>query len=64
MSEAIEYADVANSLTASTTTISSPFTIRFRVLGGSPGGFTFPFSNESLTEPLLQFIKEDEHAEN
>lgn len=37
--------------------LSKTFKIQFTVLGALPGGFQFPFSNESLTEKKLQFVK-------
>lgn len=44
--------------------LSKTFKIQFTVLGAFPGGFQFPFSNESLTEKKLQFVKmkEDSNA--
>lgn len=34
-------------------------TLTFRVTGGEDSAFQFPFSNESLTEAKLQFLKEE-----
>lgn len=43
-----------------TLTITQSFVLRFKVNGAQAKAFTFPFSNESLTENLIQFIKEEE----
>lgn len=42
--------------------LSKTFKIQFTVIGALPGGFQFPFSNESLTEKKLQFIKTKEDS--
>lgn len=38
--------------------VKESFKIFFRVIGAEAAGFEFPFSNESLTENKIQFIKE------
>lgn len=43
---------------STTVTAEDVFTVRFTIIGALPSGFTFPFSNESLEEKLLQFVKE------
>lgn len=42
-----------------TVPITGVIKITFALLGGKPKPFTFPFSNESLTENLLEFIEEE-----
>lgn len=38
--------------------VKDSFRVLFKVIGAEPAGFEFPFSNESLTENRIQFIKE------
>lgn len=38
--------------------VNERFTISFAIYGAAKSWFEFPFSNESLTENLLQFKKE------
>lgn len=38
--------------------VNQIFFIGFKVLGAKPASFTFPFSNESLYENKIEFIKE------
>lgn len=40
--------------------VTNRIKITFDVMGASPKPFTFPFSNESLTEDLIQFVREDD----
>lgn len=42
-----------------TLSITQRFTVSFKINGAQAKAFTFPFSNESLTENLIQFIKEE-----
>lgn len=37
--------------------LNEHFSIQFRISGALPVGFTFPFSNESLDERLLELIE-------
>ena len=41
--------------------VGESFKIQFTVAGGS-SGFFFPFSNESVTEKLIEFLKEDDNG--
>lgn len=54
----MELLDVNSSKTV--LSIGELFTISFKIEGALPAGFTFPFSNESKTVPLLEFIKKEE----
>lgn len=53
----MEILDVLTSKTFLET--EEPISIRFRVIGGEDKGFFFPFHNESLTEPRIQFVNEE-----
>lgn len=39
--------------------VGESFSILFKVIGAEGAGFEFPFSNESLTENLIQFVKRE-----
>lgn len=57
----MEILDVATEKT--TVDISTVIKISFKITGAQPLCFTFPFSNESLTESKLEFVKEELHAD-
>lgn len=42
--------------------VNETFRIFFKVIGAQALAFTFPFSNESLTESKLQFLREDNNG--
>lgn len=44
-------------LTPKTVDVNGKFRVAFSVIGAEAAGLEFPFANESLTEPLLQFVK-------
>lgn len=44
-------------LTPKIVDVNGEFRVAFSVIGAEAAGFEFPFSNESLTEPLVQFTK-------
>lgn len=46
-------------LTVSALYINEAFTLSFKVVGAECPGFRFPFANESLTEPKLEFLEEE-----
>ena len=52
----MEIKDVTTSATQ--VRVGDPIRVAFRVEGALPNYFKFPFSNESLTEKLIEFIKE------
>lgn len=42
-----------------TVNISAQVKLTFKITGASPVPFQFPFSNESLKESKIQFVKEE-----
>lgn len=40
-------------------TVGDPIKIQFIILGDANSNFEFPFSNESLTEKLIQFRRKE-----
>lgn len=46
-------------LVPKTVAVGTSFKLIFSIMGAVSFGFEFPFSNESLTEPKIQFNEED-----
>lgn len=42
-----------------TVDVKAPISIAFKIIGAENIGFFFPLSNESLTEPKIQFVHEE-----